>query len=246
MAITSQTIEFDLATGEFFRLERKRTALNPAPLARLFQAPSASLYPMLTPNDFVAHSAKGDMMILHRFLEIPFRTDFKIAEVEKNKVLAFPAYGLDVAAVRADSLQFVFTPQADQFLWLVLDLAAGYCYIIAQDQVSGRLHVPGLPNTYSNGTLCTGQAQLPDPGQIYLTGSMAFLAKWLEAWSTCEFNADLHTDLVGRVCRFDLETKTNVRDKNWRKYNPVMAPPGHISVALALAWSAITGNEVPK
>jgi len=244
MQTETTTIEFDPVTGEFYKHRHLKVSIDPAPLATLFTPESYMLLPMLTPGDYLVRTPADEVILVHRFESIPFRTDMAVEGDREGNPVIRPTYSRQDYSLRSDEVQMVFTAQEHQEIWLVLNLHSGYSFILAQDNRNGCLHHPALPNTYANGALCTGAAALPDPGLVYQTGLAAYLTRWLEAWSECEFNADLNQETTNMFCKFDPETGLNVRIPDWNRYLPRLNPGSEIATALALVWNARKGMGV--
>lgn len=235
--MSTDRIEFDLTSQTLKRVRTTETEVDPKYLIDLMQETGIQLSPMLRPGTFVGFTQNGSI-IVQELRDIPFKVAVNVAVEEDGTPVYVPDYA-DKSGVRSEDAQLVFNPPEGQRIYLVVKVEEASSLIIAQDILTGNLHYPALPNVYSHGVLCTGDADLPPSNRVWSLGLEGYFGLWLEAWSSCDFNADLNSNGNGSIelaCKFDVKTGANIPLENWRTLQTRLAPDNDTAQLLQMVW----------
>jgi len=222
-------IIYDTETQEFFRFTK-------SPL----QPGNVKIY-----STFIAPVGKGIWItavqkpfIVMQLMHVDMRsTEVTVTGTEAAAPQLRPSFiggtgGLSVG-LRTD---LSFYPEADQRMFLVFNLEdglAGLFTVSRKDDGILEYYRPGIPNTYSDGKLCVGNAPVPGTPRISELGIIPWLQEWLDAWASAPFNGDLRCPHHDRTLVFDPEAKNNVQLGNdWRDVYPGTTPDKELATAL--------------
>jgi len=211
---------YDPDTQDFYRETRSVRKVNPKGISNLY-ANSYRVFPGLSPDCFVAETSDRLLFIAHRLRQIPFLSEFTVGSDENDRTVYLPyltqtEYGR--VGVTSDDINLVFHPQDDQALWLLVNPSSNMGRLIAVHLPNGTYHHPGIPNVFQDGRLCTGDATLPQPDELW-GGVDPYLNKWLAAWSSCKFNDDLFPPFAQEACKFN-EHGVNIPVDAWQTKSP--------------------------
>lgn len=225
---------YDPDTGGFFREYRSVTPVDPHGLSALF-SDCYRVFPGLSADCFIVSCPDDTLIIAHRLWEIPFNSDFTVSIGDDQEVFYMPyltKIPTERQGVSSDEVTLKFRPQADQSLWLLIEPGAARSCLVAVHDSANTTHHPGIPNVFTDGRLCTGDAPLPAACDIW-GGVAKYLSAWVKAWSESKFNDDLYPSYAEMACKFDT-SGINIPVVNWSLSSPRIALSERFDSALTL------------
>ena len=149
------------------------------------------------------------------------------------------------SGVKSDALVMTYIPPSEQLLVLQLTPETGEKMLVAVDAANRNLYGAGIPNTYENGQLCTGGANVPNNNLAITRGLESYVKLWLSNWADAAFNSDLNghqEELLRLTMRFDPATGENIPVTDWRQHHPQLVD-NHSMYTPVKTWASVAPLE---
>lgn len=242
--------------GRWYKEEKVRTLIDPVSLFKSSMDISF-ITPMLTPDSCIFMSPKLGGMLIYRFREMNFRAEMvvDIDNPSAKSTLFRPAFGpeeVGAGFVEPDPYIITYPKTMCMLLGIVFSgVSMGHSCLVAQDERTGILWHPPLPNIYGDGSVCLGDSFKIKDFTPTKDGLQILLDKFLEKWDKADWNTDLIMD-AGAGWReflvFDEKTKKQALQsrKDWTKYCPRKVSPKFeiFDIGFHKFYELQTGNPV--